>query len=50
MHCLGTLYFDYISRERLVEQVRRVNPNYKITYVVGGDTGAHPNNVLVAKP
>ena len=49
MHCLNTLYFDYLSREALIKKVLEINPNYKITYMVGGDLGSHPNNIMVAK-
>lgn len=49
MHCLGTLHFDYLSRETLIAKIKEINPQYQITYVLGGDYGSHPNNILVAK-
>lgn len=49
MHCLNTLYFDYLSRETLIRKILQINPNYKITYMVGGDLGSHPDNIMVAK-
>jgi hypothetical protein len=48
MHCLNTIYFDYISREDIVKKIREINPKYQISYVVGGDSGTHPNNIMVA--
>jgi hypothetical protein len=49
MHCLNTLYFDYLTRESLLKKILEINPNYKITYMVGGDLGSHPDNIMVAK-
>lgn len=49
MHCLDTLYFDYLSRETLINKILEINPHYRITYMVGGDSGSHPNNIMVAK-
>jgi hypothetical protein len=48
MHCLDTVYFDFLTREKLIEKIYEINPNYKISYMVGGDLGTHPNNIMIA--
>ncbi len=49
MHCLNTIYFDYLTREDLIEKIKEINPDYQISYVVGGDSGSHPNNIMIAQ-
>ena len=49
MHCLDTIYFDYISRNQLISKIHEINPAYQISYIVGGDQGSHPNNIMVAR-
>lgn len=49
MHCCGTLLFDFLEREDIVKKVLEINPNYKISFIPGGDAGEYPINVLVAE-
>lgn len=49
MHCCGTLFFDYLTKEDLIAKILEINPNYTIDYVAGGDEGEYPNNVMVAR-
>ncbi len=39
MHCLGTRAFDGLTKEDLIAKILDINPNYEISYVVGGDAG-----------
>lgn len=48
MHCCGTEAFDYLTQEDLIEALLRINPNYEISYIPGGDDGEYPVNVMVA--
>ncbi len=50
LHCCGTLLFDFLTLDDIIEKVLEVNPYYIITYVDGGDEGEYPNNVLAALP
>ena len=50
LHCCGTLLFDYLTLEDIIEKVLEVNPEYIITFVAGGDDGEYPNNILAAFP
>ena len=49
MHCCETILFDFMTREQIAQKVLEINPNYKISYVNGGDDGEYPNNVMVAR-
>ena len=49
LHCCGTLLFDFLTREDIVKKVLEINPNYKISFVPGGNDGEYPINVLVAE-
>jgi len=48
MHCAGTAAFDGLTKTDLIKKILEINPNYKITYVSGGDKGEYPENVMVA--
>ncbi len=48
LHCCGTLLFDYLTLDDIIEKVLEVNPDYIIDFVPGGDDGEYPNNILVA--
>lgn len=50
MHCCDTILFDYLTLDDIINKVLEVNPDYKITFVPGGDAGEYPVNVLVAQP
>lgn len=49
MHCCGTILFDYLTHEDLIDKILEINPLYEITYVPGGDDGEYPINVMVAR-
>lgn len=49
MHCCSTVFFDYITKDQIIEKILEINPNYTITYVNGGDQGEYPNNIMVAR-
>ncbi len=48
MHVVGTLYFDYITKEQIIEKILEINPDYTITYIDGGNEGEFKNNIMVA--
>jgi hypothetical protein len=48
MHCADTILFDFLSKDDLKEAIWKINPNYKIFYVPGGDEGEYSQNVMVA--
>lgn len=48
MHCCGTLAFDGLTKEDLMEKIREINPDYRIYFIPGGDDGEYPENVMVA--
>ena len=50
LHCCGTLLFDYLTLDDIIEKVLEINPDYTITFVDGGDDGEYSNNILVALP
>jgi hypothetical protein len=50
IHCCDTVLFDFMSREKLIDKIHEINPNYEIRYVDGGDAGEYKNNVMVAVP
>lgn len=49
LHCCGTVLFDFLTREQIVQKVLQINPSYNINYINGGDEGEYPNNILVAR-
>ncbi len=49
MHCCGTALFDFITKEQIIEKIQEINPDYKISYMSGGDHGEYPNNIMVAR-
>jgi hypothetical protein len=48
MHCAGTEAFDYLTKGDLIKKIKKINPNYQIFYIPGGDRGEYPQNVMVA--
>lgn len=48
MHCAGTILFDFLTKEDLIEKILEINSDYQISYVDGGDDGEYKNNVMVA--
>ncbi len=49
MHCADTILFDYLSKDDLKRELLKINPDYEITFVPGGDDGEYPQNVMVAR-
>jgi hypothetical protein len=49
MHCTGTILFDYLTKDQIIEKLLEINPNYTIEYVAGGDDGEYPDNIMVAR-
>nr|MDN3507408.1 hypothetical protein [Simkaniaceae bacterium] len=49
MHCAGTVLFDDLTIEDITREIHKINPDYKIKFVPGGDRGEYPVNVLVAQ-
>jgi len=47
---MGTMYFDFVTREQVIEKIMTINPDYTITYENGvhGDRIFY-NDILVAK-
>lgn len=48
MSCCGTLAFDYVTRQDLINKIKSINPNYNITFIVGGNDDEVKDNILVA--
>ena len=48
MHCADTILFDFLSKDDLKAAIWKINPDYKIFYVPGGNDGEYPENVMVA--
>ncbi len=48
MHCCGTILFDYITKEDIIQKIKEINPDYSIIYVDGGWFGEYPHNIMVA--
>jgi hypothetical protein len=49
MHCCGTAFFDFITKEDIITKIMKINPRYQISYVDGGDAGEYENNIMVAR-
>lgn len=49
MSCCGTLAFDYVTREDLIKEIKSINPNYTVTFIVGGNDDEVEGNILFAK-
>ncbi len=48
MSCCGTIHFDYITKDDLIEKIKEINPNYKIKYIVGGNDDEAKDNIMLA--
>lgn len=46
--CCGQHAFDYLTQQDLINKIKEINSNYKITFLPGGNDDEVPNNVLVA--
>jgi len=49
MHCIGTILFDYLTKEQIIEKIMEINPDYIIDYMDGGNEGEYPNNIMIAR-
>lgn len=49
MHCAGTAAFDGLTREDLIAKILEINPNYRVTYIDGGNEGEVKDNIMVAQ-
>lgn len=48
---MGTIHFDMVTKETVIKQIMKINPNYKITYEdgsAGSDASIFPNDILTA--
>lgn len=45
---LGTDEWNFVTKDQVLEQIFKINPNYNITYLNGNDDGSLPNDILVA--
>lgn len=48
LHCCQTLLFDFLTLDQIIAKVLEINPDYRISFVAGGNEGEYPNNILVA--
>lgn len=49
MRCCGTIYFDYITKDQVIEKILEINPNYTITFINGAAGIKQIGDILVAK-
>lgn len=45
----GSAAFDFVTQKDLINKIKEINPNYRITFLPGGNDDEVPNNVLVAR-
>lgn len=45
MHCCDHILFNYLSRQDIYT---KINPDYIVTYINGGDKGECKDNIMVA--
>jgi len=48
MHYCGTEYFDFVTKEQIVQKIYEINPHYTITYIDGGVIKVQKKGILVA--
>jgi hypothetical protein len=44
----GCPEWDYLEKEKVIEAIYNINPNYKISYIDGMEDGTLPNDILLA--
>jgi hypothetical protein len=44
----GNHEWDFLEKEKVIEAIYNINPNYKLSYVDGTEDGTFPNDILVA--
>lgn len=45
---LGTHEWDYLDKQKVIDALYAINPNYKIVYADGEEDGTLPNDILIA--
>jgi hypothetical protein len=43
-----TFDWDFVSKDSVLEAIYKINPNYKLAYADGEETGELPNDILIA--
>ena len=49
MDLCGGYMFDYITEDQIKQKILEINPQYKFSYLDGGDLGRYKNTILVAQ-
>ena len=44
----GDHEWDFLPKEKVIEAIYNINPNYKLSYIDGMEDGTFPNDILVA--
>ena len=44
----NTHEWDFLPKEKVIEAIYNINPNYKLSYIDGLEDGTFPNDILVA--
>jgi len=44
----NTHEWDFLAKEKVIEAIYNINPNYKISYVDGSEDGTFANDILLA--
>lgn len=44
----GTREWDFLPKQAVLDEIFKINPNYKITYADGEEDGTFPNDILIA--
>lgn len=44
----GTREWDFLAKQAALDEIFKINPNYKITYADGEDDGTFPDDILIA--
>ena len=44
----GSTEWDFLTKEKVIQAIYNIKPNYKISYIDGMEDGTFPNDILVA--
>ena len=44
----GSNEWDFLEKEKVIQAIYNINPNYKLSYIDGLEDGTFPNDILVA--
>lgn len=44
----GTHEWDFLEKQTVLDEIFKINPNYKIVYAGGEEDGTFPNDILIA--